>query len=188
MNQITRCSWAGDDPDYIKYHDEEWGTVVYDDKTLFEFLILEGAQAGLSWITILKRRPGYEKAYLGFDPNLVAEFSEEKIEEMLQDTGIVRNKLKVRSSVKNAQVFLDIQKEFGSFNEYLWAYVDGESLINNFDTTENVPVSTELSDRLSKDLKKRGMSFVGTTIMYAYLQSMGVVNDHAKTCFRYEGV
>lgn len=180
-----RCAWAGDDLDYQAYHDDEWGVPVHDDQTLFEFLILEGAQAGLSWITILKRRQGYRTAYEGFDPAVVAEFDEDKIQSMLADPGIIRNKLKVRSSVKNAQVFLDIQAEFGSFDTYLWRYVDDEPVVNNPKELSDVPASTPLSDTISKDLKKRGMSFVGSTIIYAYLQSMGLVNDHVVACWKH---
>ena len=185
---MKRCAWVGDDEDYNRYHDEEWGVPVHDDKTHFEFLILEGAQAGLSWITILKRRPGYRRVYEGFDPQKVARFDETKQQAMLQDEGIIRNRLKVASSVKNAQVFLDIQDEFGSFDNYIWGFVDGKPVVNRPKNMEDVPASTELSDRVSKDLKKRGMSFVGTTIMYAHLQATGIVNDHEEGCFRFKEV
>ncbi len=185
---MKRCAWAGDDEDYIRYHDEEWGVPVHDEKTHFEFLILEGAQAGLSWITILKRREGYRRVYEGFDPAKVAEFDEAKQRDMLQDTGIIRNKLKVASSVQNARVFLDIQEEFGRFDTYIWSFVDGKPIQNNWQTMDGVPASTDLSDKVSKDLKKRGMSFVGTTIMYAHLQAIGVVNDHITSCFRHKEV
>lgn len=180
-----RCGWAGDDPLYQAYHDDEWGVPVRDDRVLFEFLILEGAQAGLSWITILKRREGYRKAFANFDPIKVAQFDEAKIQELLQDKGIIRNKLKVRSAVKNARIFLDIQEELGSFSNYLWGFVDNTPVKNMFQKMSDVPASTGLSDQISKDLKKRGMSFVGSTIIYAYLQSMGVVNDHVISCFKY---
>ena len=182
---MNRCGWAGNDLDYQKYHDEEWGVPVRDDRVLFEFLILEGAQAGLSWITILKRRSGYKNAFADFEPSKVAQFDEQKIQSLLQDTGIIRNKLKVRSAVKNAQVFLQIQREFGSFSDYLWGFVDDTPIKNKFQKISDVPASTELSDQISKDLKKRGMSFVGSTIIYAYLQSMGVVDDHVSSCFKY---
>lgn len=181
----ARCDWAGDDTDYIAYHDKEWGVPVRDDRVLFEFLILEGAQAGLSWITILKRRSGYKNAFADFDPRKVAQFDEDTIQILLQDKGIIRNRLKVRSAVKNAQVFLQIQEEFGSFSTYLWAFVDDKPIKNKFQKMSDVPASTELSNQISKDLKKRGMSFVGSTIIYAYLQSMGLVDDHVADCFRY---
>ncbi len=185
---MKRCAWAGDDPDYIRYHDTEWGVPVHDDKTHFEFLVLEGAQAGLSWITILRRRDGYRRLYEGFDPERVAQFDEAKQADMLQDTGIIRNKLKVASSIKNAQVFLDIQKEWGSFDNYIWHFVDGKQVQNNFSGDGDIPASTELSDAVSKDLKNRGMSFVGTTILYAHLQATGIVNDHIVSCFRHKEV
>lgn len=188
MTQKKRCAWVGDDPIYIDYHDSEWGTPVHEDKVHFEFLILEGAQAGLSWITILKRREGYRRLYEGFDAKKVAAFDEKRLQQMLQDEGIIRNKLKVRASVKNAQVFLDIQAEHGSFDKYIWAFVDGKPVDNSVKKMSDIPVSTKLSDEVSKDLKKRGMSFVGTTIMYAHLQATGVVNDHDAGCFRYREV
>ncbi len=180
--KIVRCGWAEGDELYESYHDEEWGAPVYDDRVLFEFLVLEGAQAGLSWITILKRREGYRRVFNDFDVQTVAAFTESGIQAALEDEGIIRNKLKVRSAVKNAHIFIDIQKEFGSFSDYLWAFVDGTQIINNPKTLADVPASTELSDRISKDLKKRGMSFVGTTIVYAYLQAVGVVDDHVASC------
>lgn len=183
---MQRCAWVGDDEAYIRYHDEEWGVPVHDDRTHFEFLILEGAQAGLSWITILKRRDGYRRAYEGFDPEKVAVFDEARQGAMLQDTGIIRNKLKVASSVKNAKVFLEIQKEYGSFDAFIWGFVDGSPIVNSPKKMEDVPAATELSDRVSNELKQRGMSFVGTTIMYAHLQATGIVNDHEIGCFRYK--
>jgi len=185
---MKRCAWVGSDQIYVDYHDQEWGVPVHDDRVHFEFLVLEGAQAGLSWITILKRREGYKRVYEGFDPEVVAEFSNTKQQAMLKDAGIIRNKLKVASSVKNAKVFLEIQKEFGSFDDYIWKFVGGSPLVNSFKKMSEVPVSTELSDTVSKDLKKRGMSFVGTTIIYAHLQATGVVNDHEVGCFRYDQV
>jgi DNA-3-methyladenine glycosylase I len=184
-----RCSWANPQNDlYIKYHDEEWGVPLHDDNKLFEAITLDGAQAGLSWATILKKRENYRKAYDNFDPKKVAKYSEEKILGLLQDAGIVRNKLKVRSSVKNAKVFLEIQKEFGSFDKYLWGFVNGKPIKNKFKSEKDLPAKTELSDKLSKDLKKRGMSFVGSTIIYAMMQAVGLVNDHQGDCFRYDQV
>ena len=186
MNK-KRCGWVeGQFQEYIKYHDEEWGVPVHDDKTHFEFLILEGAQAGLSWSTILKRREGYRNAFANFDPEKVAQFNESKIQELLQDEGIIRNKLKVRSAVTNAQLFLDIQEEFGSFDNYIWEFVGGEPIINHWKSLKEVPATTQESDNLSKDLKKRGFKFVGSTIMYAHMQACGLVMDHLVDCFRYE--
>ena len=178
-----RCSWPTSDPLYIKYHDEEWGVPVHDDDTHFEFLTLEGAQAGLSWLTILKRRQGYRRVYEGFNPATVAQFDQAKIKSMQVDEGIIRNQRKIASSVKNAQIFLAIQAEFGSFDNYIWQFVEGRQLINRFTDDSQIPPNTSLSDRISKDLKLRGMSFVGTTIVYAYLQAIGIVNDHILRCF-----
>lgn len=176
-----RCRWVpADDPDYIRYHDEEWGRPVHDDRLLFEMLILEGAQAGLSWSTILHKRSSYQSAFAQFDPKKVARFDARKKAALLQDPGIVRNRLKIDSTVSNARAFLDVQKEFGSFDEYLWSFVDGRPVMND---SGAFPTRTELSDRISKDLKKRGFRFVGTTILYAYLQAVGVVNDHSADCF-----
>lgn len=187
MSDKNRCQWAeGQFDQYIQYHDEEWGVPVHDDKTHFEFLILEGAQAGLSWSTILKRREGYRQSFANFDPEKVAQFDEEKIQELLQFEGIIRNKLKVRSAVSNAQNFLEIQDEFGSFDKYIWQFVDGEPIINHWKSLKEVPATTEQSDALNKDLKKRGFKFVGSTIMYAYMQACGLVNDHTVDCFRYK--
>lgn len=182
---MKRCHWAGNDKIYIDYHDKEWGVPTHDDKILFEFLILEGAQAGLSWITILKRRAGYKEAYDDFNVNKIAKYDAEKVSELLNNTGIVRNKLKVASSIENAKVFLEIQKEFTSFDNYIWEFVGNKPMQNNFNNANNVPASTEISDTISKDLKKRGMSFVGSTIIYAYMQSMGLVNDHTTDCFKH---
>ncbi|MBN2675697.1 MAG: DNA-3-methyladenine glycosylase I [Alphaproteobacteria bacterium] len=179
-----RCGWVHlDNPLYVKYHDEEWGIPVHDDRLLFETLILEGAQAGLSWVTVLNKRANYKALFDNFNVQKVSEYNESKILSLLQNPGIVRNKLKVRSAVKNAKVFIDIQKEFGSFDTYLWAFVDFKPVINHFKTLADVPGKTDLSDRISKDLKKRGMSFVGSTIIYAFLQSVGVVNDHEAGCW-----
>ena len=183
MLAMNRCGWAGTDELYVRYHDEEWGKPVHDDRTLFEFLILEGAQAGLSWITILRKRENYRKAFANFDPKKVAAFGDEQIIALLEDPGIVRNRLKILSSIKNAQSFLKIQEEFGSFSRYLWAFVDGKPIVNHYEHFTQAPCSTELSDRISKDLKKRGFGFVGTTIIYSYLQAVGVVDDHEDGCF-----
>ncbi len=179
-----RCEWATSDPLYLKYHDEEWGRPARDDKTQFEFLTLESAQAGLSWLTILKRRGGYRRVFKDFDVQKVAKFTEADIQKALLDEGIIRNKLKVRAAVKNAQVFIKIQKEFGSFSDYIWGFVDGKTVRNKRTKNDEVPATTELSDKISADLKARGMSFVGSTIMYAHLQASGIVNDHAEYCFR----
>lgn len=180
----TRCAWTNPSNElYVKYHDEEWGKPVHDDRALFEFLILEWAQAWLSWETVLKKRENYRAAFDSFDYEKIVNYSEEKIEELLQNEWIIRNKLKVRSAIKNAKVFIEIRSEFWSFSEYLWWYVDGRQIVNHPKTLSEVPVSTELSDTISKDLKKRWMSFVWTTIMYAYLQAVGVVDDHVIDCF-----
>jgi len=180
----NRCEWANSEAVYTKYHDEEWGRPVHNDKVLFEFLVLEGAQAGLSWLTILKRREGYRRVFKNFDVKKVAKFTEADIQKALNDKGIIRNKLKVRSAVKNAKVFIDIQKEFGSFDKYIWGFVGGKPVVNSPEYLDQIPATSALSDRVSKDLKKRGMSFVGSTIIYAHLQATGVVNDHAAYCFR----
>jgi DNA-3-methyladenine glycosylase I len=182
---VTRCSWCGDDPLYVAYHDEEWGVPVYDDRTLFEFLVLEGAQAGLSWSTILKKREGYRSAFDGFDPAIVAGYDERKTAELLADAGIVRNRLKVASAVSNAQAFLAVQEEYGSFSNYIWAFVDGAPIRNQWRTLAEIPAKTPLAETLSKDLKKRGFRFVGPTIVYAHMQATGMVNDHIVSCFRY---
>lgn len=181
-----RCGWVGNDPLYIKYHDEEWGVPVHDDSKQFEFLVLEGAQAGLAWITILKRREGYRKVFHGFDPVKVAKMSESEIQKALENPEIIRNKLKVRATVKNAQVFLDIQKEFGSFSNYIWQFVGNNQINLKRKTLADIPATSEQSDSLSKDLKKRGMSFVGSTIMYAHMQATGLINDHTIDCFRHK--
>ncbi|MBI9087943.1 MAG: DNA-3-methyladenine glycosylase I [Desulfobacterium sp.] len=185
---MERCSWSTNDPDYMKYHDTEWGVPVHDDGKLFEFLILEGAQAGLSWITILKRREGYKNAFANFDPGKVAEFTPEKIEAILKDPGIIRNKLKVNSAVTNARAFLKIQEEFGSFDHYAWNFVDGCQKVNAFTHMDQVPATTKESDAFSKDMKQRGFKFTGSTIIYAYMQATGMVNDHLVSCFRYHEV
>lgn len=180
---MQRCAWVTDDEIYKKYHDEEWGRPVHDDRKLFEFLVLEGAQAGLSWLTVLKKREHYKKVFEGFNPEKVANYDDKKIQALLNDAGIIRNKLKINSAVRNAKVFLKIQQEFGSFDAYIWGFVDGQPILNHFKTIEEVPAKTALSDRISKDLQKRGMNFVGSTIVYAYMQAIGMVNDHTLDCF-----
>lgn len=183
-SEIVRCDWCLGDPDYIKYHDEEWGVPVKDDRKLFEFLILEGAQAGLSWLTILKRREGYRKAFADFDPQVVAKFNESKIQELLEDKGIIRNKLKVRAAVSNATAFLKVQEEFGTFSDYIWGFTNGTVIDNHPKAMSDIPATSPESDVLSKDLKKRGFKFVGSTIMYAHMQATGMVNDHIESCWR----
>jgi DNA-3-methyladenine glycosylase I len=185
----TRCGWVGTGkPFYEHYHDTEWGVPVHDDRKHFEFLILEGAQAGLSWETILKRREGYRKAFCGFDAKKVAKLTDAQLEKILQDPAIIRNRLKVFSTRKNALAFLEIQKEFGSFDAYIWRFVGGRPIVNARKTLKDIPPRTAESDALSKDLKKRGMSFVGSTIIYAHMQATGLVNDHITSCFRYKKV
>ena len=176
---IDRCSWAGDDEVYIRYHDEEWGVPTHDDGELFEMLVLESFQAGLSWITILKKRENFRKAFDNFDVEKVAGYSEEKIEELRQDAGIIRHKGKISSAINTAQIFIEIQKEFGSFDEYIWGFTDGEIIKAEYKT------ESELSGRISKDLKKRGMKFVGPTIIYSYLESIGIINNHQENCFKF---
>jgi DNA-3-methyladenine glycosylase I len=185
-DQKFRCPWCLKFDEYIRYHDEEWGRPVHDDQVHFEFLILEGAQAGLSWSTILKKRDGYRKAFSSFDPKKVARFSEAKIEKILLDPGVVRNRLKVNAAVNNAKRFLEIQKEFGSFDQYIWSFVGGKPLINKRKTLKDVPATTKESDALSKDLISRGFKFVGSTVMYAHMQACGLVNDHLVECWRYK--
>lgn len=176
-----RCIWVDEkSPVYVKYHDEEWGVPVHDDKKLYEMLLLETFQAGLSWITVLRKREEFRKAFDGFDAEKTASYGEDKIKELMQNPGLIRNRKKIEAAVKNARVFLQIQKEFGSFSNYLWGFTNGEIILNQDD---NFPVKTELSDRLSKDLKKRGMAFVGSVTLYSYLQAVGVVNDHERSCF-----
>ena len=183
-----RCQWCSEDPLYIEYHDKEWGVPVHDDRVLFEFLILEGAQAGLNWLTILKKRDNYRQAFADFDYNIVAEFTQADIDRLLEDKGIVRNRLKVNSAVKNARGVLQIQKDFGSLDAYLWQYVGGVPIQNAWKSLEEVPAQTDISEQMSKDLKKRGFNFVGPTICYAFMQAVGMVNDHTTDCFRYEDV
>lgn len=179
---MKRCNW-GDNELMIDYHDNEWGKVTKDEQVLFEFLILESAQAGLNWLTILKKREGYREAYDGFDYKKIAKYDDAKTEELRQNPAIIRNRLKIASSVQNAKMFLRVQEEFGSFYAYLWGFVDNKQIINHAKKMEDVPVSTELSDRISKDMKKRGFRFIGTTIIYSYLQAVGVIDDHLISCF-----
>ena len=182
-----RCHWCVNGGEiYLDYHDTEWGVPVHDDRHFFEHIVLEGAQAGLSWITILKRRENYRKAFDNFDVKKVAKYGEKKIEELVQDPGIIRNRLKIKSAINNAKVFIAIQNEFGSFDKYFWSFTDGKIIDNKIKTMRDIPATSELSDTISKDLKKRGMSFIGSTIIYAMMQSVGMVNDHEMTCFRYK--
>lgn len=184
-DDVKRCEWAGNDPLYVAYHDREWGIPEHDDRKLFEMLILEGAQAGLSWSTILKKRENYRRAFDNFDPNIVAQYGDEKIAALLSDEGIVRNRLKINAGVQNARAFLQVQDEFGSFDAYIWRFVDGEPLVNASEDLNQIPAQTPESEAMSKDLKKRGFSFVGPTICYAFMQAVGMVNDHVIDCFRY---
>ncbi|KZL90333.1 DNA-3-methyladenine glycosylase I [Clostridium magnum] len=183
---MERCPWCGTDPIYVKYHDEEWGTPIHNDLKHFEFLVLESAQAGLSWITVLKKRSNYKSAYDDFDPIKVAAYSEEKISELLRNAGIIRNRRKIEASINNAKMFLNIQREFGSFDNYIWKFVNYKPLVNKWKDISEVPATSNLSDEISKDLKKRGFKFVGSTIIYSYLQATGLINDHIVTCFRYD--
>jgi DNA-3-methyladenine glycosylase I len=187
VRPLFRCGWAGTDPLYVAYHDKEWGRPVRDDRVLFEFLVLEGAQAGLAWITILRKREGYRKAFAGFDPKKVARFTPAQARKLMQNPGIVRNRLKIESAISNAKAFLAVQKAFGSFSNYLWAFVGGQPVVSRPRSLKSVPASTSLSDKISIDLKKRGFRFVGSTIVYAYLQAVGVVDDHVRDCFRCKG-
>jgi DNA-3-methyladenine glycosylase I len=185
----TRCFWANtDDPLYQSYHDQEWGVPVHDDRLLFEFLVLEGAQAGLSWYTILKKRPNYYRAFDGFDPQKIARYGDAKIAELLADAGIIRNRLKINSAISNAQALLQVQQEFGSFDAYLWSFVGGRPIINSWTSGSEIPAETEVSRQMSKDLVKRGFHFVGPTICYAHMQAVGMVNDHTTDCFRYRQI
>ncbi len=181
----TRCTWCGSDPLYVEYHDTEWGVPVRDDTTLFEFLILEGAQAGLAWITILRKREGYRRLFDNFDPNKIARYSDRKLDKLLQDPAIIRNKLKVYGARRNARAFLAVQEEFGSFSDYIWGFVDGEPIQNTWKTMKEAPATSPVSDAISKDMKKRDFTFVGSTIMYAHMQATGMVNDHTVDCFRH---
>jgi DNA-3-methyladenine glycosylase I len=187
VSELTRCRWASNDLN-IPYHDTEWGVPVHDDRRLFEFLILEGAQAGLSWDTILRKREAYREAFDNFDPAEVARYSDAKTAKLLGNEGIIRNRLKIASAVNNAKAFLKVQKEFGSFDKYIWSFVAGKPIVNRWKESSQIPARTELSDAISKDMKTRGFSFVGSTIMYAHMQATGMVNDHLVTCFRYKEV
>ena len=186
MDELIRCAWSGSDPIYVDYHDKEWGVPARDDRKQFEFLVLESAQAGLSWITILKRRAGYQRLYEGFDAEQVARFDEAKVLSMLQDPGIIRNRKKIDSSINNARLFLEISEKHGSFSNYLWGFVDGKQVVNRFKSQSEIPANTPLSDTISKDLKQKGFRFLGSTIIYAHLQATGMVNDHLESCFRHK--
>ena len=185
---MERCGWVGVDTIYQKYHDTEWGVPEYDSRTLWEKLILDGFQAGLSWITILKKRDNFRKAFDNFEYEIVAKYDESKVESLMNDVGIIRNKLKINAALSNAKAFIEVQNEFGSFEKYIWGFVDGKPIQNQCKTIGDIPPKTLLSDKLSKDLKKRGFKFVGSTIVYAYMQATGMVNDHATDCFRYKEV
>jgi len=186
MKQINRCKWSVSDPIYIKYHDKEWGAPVHNDRKLFEMIILDGAQAGLSWLTILRKRENYRKAFDNFDPKKVAMYDKRKIAQLLKNAGIIRNKLKVESSVTNAQAFLKVREEFRTFDRYIWQFVNGKTIVNSWKDLKQVPAFTKESDAMSKDLKNRGFKFVGSTICYAFMQAAGLVNDHTIDCFRYK--
>ena len=186
MTKKKRCDWVGENELYQKYHDEEWGMPSYDDRHLFEMLNLEGAQAGLSWITVLKKRQTYKKAFDNFDAKKMSRYTQKKIDKLLLDPGIIRNKLKVNAAITNAKIYLEIQKEYGSFSEYIWQFVNGKPIVNKWKTLSDVPVSTKESDAMSKALKKRGFKFIGTTICYAYMQAVGMVNDHTTDCVCYK--
>ena len=186
---IHRCGWVPEDKEiYVKYHDEEWGVPLHDDQKLFEFLILEGFQAGLSWLTILNKRENFRKAFDNFDAQKIARYNQDKISELMNNAGIIRNKLKINAAVTNAKAYLDIVEKHGSFDSYIWQFTDGKPIINKFKSWKDIPASTELSDNMSKELNKWGFKFRGTTICYAFMQAVGMVNDHEVDCFRYEGV
>ncbi len=185
MRTLPRCPWPGDDPLHLQYHDEEWGVPCHDDRHLFEMLVLEGAQAGLSWITILRKRARYREVFDGFDPAKVARYRDAKVAKLLDDPGIVRNRLKIAAAVGNARAFLDVQREFGSFDGYLWATMGGRPTVNAWSSMREIPARTPASDALSRDLEKRGFRFVGSTICYAFMQAVGMVNDHLTSCFRH---
>lgn len=186
MQQINRCKWSISDPLYIKYHDKEWGVLVHNDRKLFEMIILDGAQAGLSWLTILKKRENYRKAFDNFDVKKVASYDKRKVAQLLNNAGIIRNKLKIESTITNAKAFLKVKEEFGTFDKYIWQFVGGKTKINSWKELNEIPAFTEESDAMSKDLKKREFKFVGSTICYAFMQAAGLVNDHTIDCFRYK--
>ena len=183
---VNRCRWAGHDDLMMDYHDKEWGNPQHEDKMLYELLILEGMQAGLSWSTVLKKRQNFKQALDNFDYTKIVKYNEKKVEELLQNKGIIRNRLKIQSVITNASAFLEVQKDFGSFDNYIWSFVDNKPINNSWKKLEEIPANTELSDKISKDMKKRGFKFIGTTIIYAFLQAIGIVNDHTTDCFRYK--
>ncbi len=185
---MIRCDWSTSDPQYISYHDEDWGVPIHDDRLLFEMLILEGAQAGLSWITILKKRENYKAAFDDFDCELIANYTDDDVNRLLANSGIVRNRLKIHSAIKNAKATLRLREEFGTLDSYLWSFVGGKPIQNSFSSMSEIPATSEISDKMSKDMKKRGFNFVGSTIIYAFMQSTGMVNDHMIDCFRYEEI
>ncbi len=187
MNK-QRCGWCGDDKLYVRYHDKEWGVQVHGDKKLFEFLILEGVQAGLSWITVLRKRPAYREAFDGFDFNQVAQYDQHKINRLLKNPGLVRNRLKMQAAVNNARAFIEVREEFGTFNRFIWQFTDGETIHNRFRSMQEVPANTLISDAMSTELKRRGFTFVGSTICYAFMQATGMVNDHLVECYRYKEI
>lgn len=185
LKKKTRCAWVNDDPLYISYHDNEWGRPIYDERLLFEFLMLEGMQAGLSWLTILKKRDNYKASFDNFDAQKIAKYDQHKIDLLLANSGIIRNKLKIHAIITNAKLFLQIKKEYGSFSKYIWSFVNGQPIKNNWKSKKSVPAQSSISDELSNDLKKRGFKFVGSTICYAFMQAVGMVNDHTTNCFLY---
>ncbi len=185
MNK-NRCSWCGEDPIYIKYHDTEWGVPVYDDDKLFEFLILETFQAGLSWITVLRKRENFRNAFDNFDYHKIAKYNEKKFDKLMNDVGIIRNKLKIKATISNAIAFMEVQEKYGSFSKYIWSFVDHKPIVNSWRSLDEIPAKTTLSDKISIDLKKRGFKFVGSTIIYAHMQATGMVNDHVVDCFRFK--
>ena len=185
MDEVRRCNWSVSDPIYIKYHDKEWGVPVHNERKLFEMIVLDGAQAGLSWLTILKKRENYRKAFDNFDPKKVAKYDKRKITQLLKNDGIVRNKLKIESAVTNAKAFLKVKKEFGTFDKYIWQFIGGKTKVNSWKELKEIPATSKESDAMSKDLKARGFKFVGSTICYAFMQAAGMVNDHTVDCFRY---
>lgn len=187
MNK-NRCAWCGNDPLYVEYHDTEWGVPIFNDDKLFEFLILETFQAGLSWITVLRKRENFRKAFDHFDYKKIAQYDEKKFDSLLQNEGIIRNKLKIKATITNAMAFLEVQKEFGSFSKYIWQFIDGKPIKNKYNNMAELPANTVLSDTISADLKKRGFKFVGSTVVYAHMQATGMVNDHLTSCFRYNEV
>jgi len=188
ITRKKRCNWPKDDALYLEYHDKEWGIPVYNDQKIFEFLLLETFQAGLSWITVLRKREDFRRAFDNFNYKIIANYSDEKLENLRQDTGIIRNRLKIKAAKTNAIAFIEVQKEFGSFSKYIWGFVDGKPVQNNFTSMSEIPANTPLSDKISKDLKSRGFKFVGSTIVYAHMQAMGMVNDHTTDCFRHKEV